>query len=92
MNKEKFLRLNPDHLDLAKSITNSLYDLCSDDSKEYSIATVLAGVSIGTYMFLKEIANNIEGVKPLDLYQEFDKWIKWVDEVQEEKSVSRCEN
>lgn len=86
---------NTDYLDLAKSITDSLYNLCTE--KEYNVGTVVAGISIGTYMFLKHIANLVEDVTPADLYKEFDSWVKWVDsvnnhEVQEQESISRCEN
>ena len=79
MDKQKYIQSDTEYLDLAKSITNYLYELCSDDSKEYNISTVLAGISIGVYMFLKEIAGSIEDVKALDLYDKFDSWVKWAD-------------
>lgn len=79
MDKDKYLMSDTEYLDLAKLITNYLSNLYLDDSKEYSISTVLASTSIGVYMFLKEIANNLKDIKAIDLYNNFDSWVKWAD-------------
>ena len=99
MDKDKYIMSDTEYLDLAKSITDYLYAICADDSKEYTIGTVLAGVSIEVYMFLREIASNFEDVKPLDLYKEFDSWVNWADsktnkyhEVQTQEGIPRGEN
>jgi hypothetical protein len=79
MDKDKYLMSDTEYLDLAKLITNYLSNLYLDDSKEYSISTVLASTSIGVYMFLKEIASNLKDVEAIDLYNNFDSWVKWAD-------------
>lgn len=56
MNKEKFLQSEPKYLDLAKNVTTLLHDVCIESKEEYNTPTVLAGVSIGFYMFIKELA------------------------------------
>jgi len=77
--KREYITNNKDYLDLAKSITSSLCDTCTE--KEYNIPTVLSALSIGVYMFLKEISKNLEDVKPIELYNEFDGWVRWADSV-----------
>lgn len=96
MDKLKFVNSDTEYLDLAKSITNALWNLTINKAeKDYSIGTLVAGISIGTYMFLKHVASGLEDVKAIDLYNDFDEWVKWVDsvnEVQTQEGVSRCEN
>ena len=85
MDKQKYIKSDTEYLDLAKSITDYLYDVSSDKSKEYTISTVLAATSIGVYMFLREIAvslrenENFKDIEAIDLYEDFDSWVKWAD-------------
>lgn len=60
MDKEKFLKSEPKYLDLAKNVTTLLHDVCIESKEEYNIPTVLAGVSIGFYMFIRELAQLTE--------------------------------
>lgn len=77
MNEEKFVKSNSEYLDLAKTVTHSLYDICiADPTKEYNLITTLAGVSIGFYMFLKEISNHT-GIDIDELSKECIQWINW---------------
>ena len=56
MTEEKFVKSNKKYLDLAKEITYKLHETCVNSDEEYNLVTVLAGVAIGTYMFIKELA------------------------------------
>ena len=88
MDKLKFVNSDTEYLDLAKSITNSLWNLTINRAeKDYSIGTLVAGLSVGTYMFLKHIANGLEDVEAIDLYNKFDEWVKWVDSVNNNNEV-----
>lgn len=78
MNEEKFVKSNTQYLDLAKEITASLHNLCIESKNSYNLVTVLAAISIGFYMFLKEIAQNTE-LKLEELLDECYQWINWAD-------------
>ena len=78
MNEEKFVKSNTEYLDLAKNVTTSLHELCINSKEEYNMLTVLAGISIGFYMFLKEIAQHTEH-KTEDLISECIQWINWAN-------------
>lgn len=78
MNEEKFVKSNTEYLNLAKNVTGTLHDLCINGSEEYTIVTVLAGVSIGVYMFLKELSGMLK-VNTQELISECVQWINWAD-------------
>ena len=58
--------------------TASLHNLCIESKNRYNLVTVLAAISIGFYMFLKEIAQNTE-LKLEELLDECYQWINWAD-------------
>lgn len=78
MNKEKFIKSDTKYLDLAKNVTSLLHDLCINGQEDYTILTVLSGVSIGVYMFLKELSQKLE-VDINGLISECTAWINWAN-------------
>lgn len=78
MNEEKFVKSNTQYLDLAKEVTTILHNICVEGKTEYNILTVLAGISIGLYMFIKELAQITEN-KTSDLMKECIQWMEWAD-------------
>lgn len=78
MNEEKFVKSNTRYLDLAKKVTADLHEICIESKEEYNTLTVLAGASIGFYMFLKEIAKMIQ-CNTSDLMKECIQWMQWAD-------------
>ena len=78
MTEEKFVKSNKKYLDLAKEITYKLHEICVNSDEEYNLVTVLAGVAIGTYMFIKELAKATDQ-STKDLLQEVRQWVDWAD-------------
>lgn len=96
MDETTFLKANKRYLEIAKSLTDYLYELCID-SKEYTGLEIINGISTGVYIFFKGLSKDV-GLNTLDLYESFDKWFKHMDnimksdEVQTQKGVSGSEN
>lgn len=78
MNEEKFVNSDTKYLDLAKNVTGVLHDLCINGSEDYNVLTVIAGVSIGVYMFFKELSSMVK-VATKDLISECVQWMNWAD-------------
>ena len=78
MNEEKFVKSNTQYLELAKQVTAQLHDICVEGKEQYNLLTVLSGVSIGVYMFLKEISQNT-AIGTSELIKECSQWIHWAD-------------
>jgi len=78
MNEEKFVQSDTKYLDLAKNVTSLLHDLCINGNEEYNVLTVIAGISVGVYMFFRELSNMIEAPTK-DLISECVRWIDWAD-------------
>ena len=78
MDEEKFVKSNTQYLDLAKEVTSTLHDICIEGKAEYNMLTTLAGISIGFYMFIRELAQITEN-KTSNVLKECLQWIDWAD-------------
>ena len=82
MDEEKFIKTNEKYLDIAKQVSDSMYDICKFE-EEISLDTFLSGMGIGIYIFFRFLASQLTdkevSVKAADLYNEFHRWVKWAN-------------
>lgn len=81
MNEEKYIQSDTTYLDIAKNVTGMLHDLCIESKENYNIITVIAGISIGFYMFIKELASMID-IDTEGLLSRCTAWMDWASSVQ----------
>lgn len=81
MNEEKYIQSDTTYLDIAKNVTGMLHDLCIESKENYNIITVIAGISIGFYMFIKELANMID-IDTEELLSRCTAWMDWASSIQ----------